>query len=178
MVVFKYKLVNKGGELKVMDNLKLGFEVMIIGFTVVFLALFALYLLLLLFNNFFSTKKINNRKETDGKKNNSKEGKSVTMVETTSTNSNREVNTTLPVTNKSTIVKNNTNTLPVYNYSNDSELVAVITAALSVFLSKPTSNFKIEEIRPVQHPSAWTLYGKIRLMELRAGLSMIRRERR
>jgi sodium pump decarboxylase gamma subunit len=58
----------------------------------------------------------------------------------------------------------------------DDELVAVITAALAVYLQKPQAGLVIRSITPAGTTNSWVHYGRTRAMDLKS--SGKRRERR
>jgi len=60
----------------------------------------------------------------------------------------------------------------------DDELVAVITAALAVYLQKPQASLAIRSITPAGSTHSWVHYGRTRNMDLQSSVNAKRRERR
>ncbi len=57
------------------------------------------------------------------------------------------------------------------------EIIAVLAAAVSAYLEQPFGEVIIKEVKIEQATAFWATYGKIRSMEARAGMNLIRRGR-
>lgn len=146
--------------------MQFGIGVMIIGFTVVFITLFALYFIMLLFNYIFSPKKEEKKAENDK---------------------------VIKVNTEESVVKNQLDnpsqeeilTPELQLSANDDpsvvtlDVVAAITATLSVVLGKEQNEFLIKDIQLSQGPkNGWNVYGRIRQVDSRANFNFFRRERK
>ena len=139
-----------------MDNLTLGLEVMVIGFTVVMITLYLLYLILLGFSRFCSR---------PAKPEASK--KSPTAVP--------------PVALQETATAPVAAAVSQQSFGTAPEIVAAITAAISACMDTSATQFGIVSVQPVHSTasgSKWAVAGRKRLMEKRQDLVMFRRERR
>lgn len=130
-----------------MVDLSFGFEVMLIGFAGVFVALSILYVLLVLMDRFFSKKR-------------SKPAKPQPLAA-------GEIKPSAPQKPETS-----------GDEGERDELMAVITAALSVYLQKPRPNLAIRSITPVGNTNSWVYYGRTRNMDLKNSVSSKRREKR
>ncbi|MDW7651400.1 MAG: OadG family protein [Bacillota bacterium] len=141
-----------------MENLRLGLEIMVIGFAVVMATLYLLYLILLGFSRCCARPaKPEPRKET---------------VPTPPSSVLSEV-TTAPVA--AAVSEQSFGTAP--------EIIAAITAAVSACLEVSSDQFKILAVQPApsghnSSTSNWAVMGRKRLMEKRQDIGMFRRERR
>jgi Na+-transporting methylmalonyl-CoA/oxaloacetate decarboxylase gamma subunit len=139
-----------------MSNLVLGLEIMAVGFSVVMITLFLLYLVLLVFGRCCA-----------------KPEKKQAMSENIADVSPDILNETTATPVAATLCRQSLGTAP--------EIVAVITAAISVCLITPASQFEIVSLQPARScvdGAQWTIAGRKRLMEKRQDLAMFRRERR
>ncbi len=135
-----------------MGDMRFGLEVMLIGFAGVFIALFILFLLLVLMDKVFTKK-------------NRKTPKPDTAV---SSKGKEDVKPSpAPAAAVETADSENAN-----------ELVAVISAALSVYMKKPQTSFAIRSINPVRSTNSWAYYGRTRIMDLKSNMGSKRREKR
>ncbi len=57
------------------------------------------------------------------------------------------------------------------------EIIVVLTAAVAAYLDRPSNEVIIREVKTEQTTALWATYGKVRLMETRAGMNLIRRGR-
>lgn len=142
-----------------MNNLTFGLEVMVIGFVVVMVTLYLLYLILVGFSRCcvrpVRSKPVN--------------GSNSTMPPAVLQEAGAA-----PVA--AAVSQQAFGTAP--------EIVAAITAAISACLNTPANQFEIVSVQTVQpaHSTAngsdWTVAGRKRLMEKRQDLAMFRRERK
>jgi Na+-transporting methylmalonyl-CoA/oxaloacetate decarboxylase gamma subunit len=143
-------------EISKMDNIVLGFEVMIVGFSVVMITLFLLYLVLVAFGRIFSRPALNETVK-----------KQFTEVP--------------PAVLQEAQVAPVAAAVSLHQAGTAPEIVAAITAAVSVCLGTPSSQFEIVSLQPAPSSvdgSHWTISGRKRLMEMRQDFGMFRRERR
>ncbi len=130
-----------------LGSLRFGFEVMLIGFAGVFIALSVLYVLLVLMERFFT------------KKNRTGEAPPKT----------REMKVLAPPRQETPVEAGE---------EGDGELIAVITAALSLYLQKPRASLAIRGITPAGKTNSWVHYGRTRNMDVKNSVSLKRREKR
>lgn len=133
-----------------MGNMIFGLEVMLIGFTGVFIALTILYILLVLLEKFFDRRNHKAKPPSLGGGGNKK---------------NPKLSLSSPVKIES-------------DEEDPGEIIAVISAALAAYLQKPQASLAIRSIRPVRETNSWKSYGRIRQMDLKSTFSAKRREKR
>lgn len=141
-----------------MENLVFGLEVMFVGFTVVMITLYLLYLILLGFSKCF----VRPAKAEPLRENNPIV--SMAAAEQAASVSTYDEAALLP-------------------FGAGPEIVAVITAGISFYfdsISPSASQYKIVSVQPAlsgSNSSPWAVAGRKRLMEKRQDLAMFRRER-
>lgn len=139
-----------------MENIGLGIEVMIVGFAIVMAILYLLYLVLLGFSKCCA-----------------EPAKPQIKKENQATPTPSVVNEATPAPVAAAVSQHTYGTAP--------EIIAAITAAVSVYLGRPANQFEIVAVQPAnsgQNGSNWALLGRKRLMEKRQDVGMFRRERR
>ena len=123
-----------------MENIGLGIEVMIVGFSIVMAILYLLYLIMLGFSKCCA------------------EPAKPQIKQETPTPSVVNEATPAPVT--AAVSRQAYGTAP--------EIIAAITAAVSAYLDRPANQFEIVAVQPAnsgQNGSNWALLGRKRLME-------------
>jgi sodium pump decarboxylase gamma subunit len=142
--------------MELMDEIVFGLEVMVIGFSVVMIALFLLYLVLLGFSRFsVKTDKSKPKKEH------------IASPPQTLLDEVGVAPVAAAVSQQAVGVA--------------AETVAVINAAIAACLNVPPTQLGIVSVHPVhvaRATSSWALMGRKTLMERRQDLATIRRERR
>lgn len=140
-----------------MDNLTLGLEVMLIGFTVVMVTLYLLYLVLLGFSRCCV------KLEPEVKIQNKLEAPPHAVMEAVAATHVA-----------ATISQDSFGTAP--------EIIAAITAAISVYMDLPSTRFELVSVQPAftsqRVSNQWSVTGRKKLMEKRQDLAMFRRERK
>jgi len=139
-----------------MENITFGLEVLVIGFTVVMVTLYVLYLILLGFSRCCARPaKPEPKKE--------------------------QIITPPPAVLDEVGLAPVAAAVSQHAFGTAPEVVAAITAAITACLEMPSGQFEIVSVQPAfsaQGPANWPLSGRKRLMERRQDLSMFRRERR
>ena len=141
-----------------MDNLSYSLEVMIVGFTVVVISLYLLYLVLVVFSRCCVRPA-----KPEPQKTNSTNVPPAVMAEANSAPVAAAVSE------------------PQQSYGTAPEIIAAITAAVSASMNMPANQFEIVSVQRPQsncNGSEWAIAGRKRLMEKRQDLAMFRRERR
>jgi Na+-transporting methylmalonyl-CoA/oxaloacetate decarboxylase gamma subunit len=139
-----------------LDNLEFGLQVMVVGFSVVMITLYLLYLILVGFGRVLA-----------------RPAKEETVKKVLPTAPPTVIQEALVAPVAAAVSHPLPGTAP--------EIVAAITAAVSACLNSPASEFEIVSLQPVHSTvdgSHWAITGRKRLMEMRQDFAMFRRERR
>ena len=141
-----------------MENLALGFEVMLIGFTVVMVTLYLLYLILLGFS------------------------RCCVKPEKPEVKVHNNIQAPPPAVMEEVAAAPVAATMSQHSFGTAPEIIAAITGAISACMELPSTQFEIVSVQPAfssqNVSSQWAATGIKRLMEKRQDLAMFRRERK